>query len=128
MLEQLGAQVLKAARSGRGIVDLTALSLCQRDEPFRGFRGQCRIHREPAWTRTEHGYWRESLFLTVGQLVDVRVVRVRRRHDEQRVTIRRGFRNGLRSEQTARARTIVDDHLLSETIAQLLSRHAADDV
>jgi hypothetical protein len=71
---------------------------------------------------------REILDRVVRQLLHQRRVgRMRRvRRHEQRIAVGRGLRHDFRRDRAVRPRTIVDDHVLIQRIAQLLCRDARD--
>ena len=127
--ENFRRQMRRCANPAGAIVVLARLRLHLRDEVLQVRGGDLRrIHDQDLVGLGRHDDRREALFgIERHRLVDVRIERERRRNAHQQgVSVRRRTRHKAGCEIAARAGTRLDDHILSERLAQRRSEQARD--
>ena len=127
-LEQLHAEMQRAADAAGAILDIAGLGLGKRDEFLDRLGRQIRIDRERVWARCEQRDRRKRLQRVVGQLVERRVDRMRDGDDQQRVAVGRCFRHQLGADDAAGAGLVLDHELLAEPLAELRADDARQNV
>ena len=128
-IEKLGRHVTRAAGARRCVGNLVRPRLGERDQLLDGAHRQRRVDDEHLRHQARERDRREILERIVAGVGN------ERRHDrervgdrEQRVAVGRRFRDELRADEAARARPIVDDHLLTEPFAEPRRERADDEV
>ena len=127
-LEQLHAEMQRAADAAGAILDVAGLGFGERDEFLDRLGRQIRIDRERVRARCEQRDRRKRLQRVVGQLVERRIDRMRDGDDQQRVAVGRRLRHQLGADDAAGAGLVLDDELLAEPLAELRADDARQDV
>jgi hypothetical protein len=130
LLQQLAGDVTEraVARISRG--DLAGIGLRVVDKLLQRFRRKTVLGRDDD-RRFAHQHDRREVALRIVRhdLVDELVVRRRPgRREQERVAVRRGFRDGRAPDIAARAGPVVDDERLAECSAQVLDKPARHDI
>ena len=124
--EEGAGQMLRAAVSGRCVIDLARFRLRERDQFPDGFRRQRGMDHDDIRSAGDLRHRGIILQRIVRKfLVERRAHEVRVADGQQGITIGRRFRHLVRADGRTRARTIVDDHLLSERFRHFLRQDAA---
>ena len=127
-LEHLARDVRRRAAAAGSEVQLSRSCLGELDQLLQRARGQRRMNDDQKRRRHELADRRERLQRLVSR-IRVETGRNAERgggREEQRVAIRRRFRRGRGAYRAARARAVVDDHLLAQRRREMLGDGAAD--
>ena len=130
LIEQLAGQVKNRADAGRAIIaDRFWIGLGGVDEAAHRVGRHTWIDRHQNRGGSDHRNRRKIGNGVVGQLcVDARIDDVTGRHQQQRITVRRSFGDDFGAEHAACSAAIVDHDRLAQARAQLLTKHAGDNV
>ncbi len=121
--------MIRRSVSGRSEDELPGPGPRQRDQLPHRIRGQRRMQDDRAGERGDFRDGREIPGEVVPQLrIKARGDRVGNASQQQRVAVRRGFRDLLRADVAARAGAILDDHRLARPLAELLPDEARQHV
>ena len=124
-LQIFGREMRRARASRRGVVDLARALSRVGDQLLDVLHRQRRMRDENVRAIDHHAHRREVAFGVERQvLVRVRQDRVADRDREQRVSVRRGFRDDVTAHRAARSRAVLDDAGLAERVLEALRHHA----
>ena len=102
--------------------------LGQRDQFAQVFCGHRRMHHGDQRAARHQYHRREVIERIELQVVETRIDRVARRHQIEGVAIGRRLDAGLDAQRAARARAILDDHLLTQYLGEFLRQQARDKI
>ena len=123
--QEFGRQVRRRAVAGRRVGELIGARLGQRDQFLHRLHRQRRMHNEHAGCRCQQCDRREVAHdVEIEFRIKRRADRVRNRAEEQRVTVGRRLGDDLGADGAAGTRTVIDDQLLAESLAEFLAENA----
>src|SRR5450759_4705910 len=115
--------------SGRGVIELVRLLLCERDQLADGLNRQRRVHHEIEWIGRAVDD-RSEVYSWIVRRIAIKVcshVATRRVH-QQGESVGRALDHLSRSQRTASAGAVLDDHRLAERRLQALSDNAGQHI
>ena len=128
-IQQLTGKVADSTRPGTRIEHLARFGLCQRDEVFHIFHRQRRMHNDRGRNIDHQPQRREILDRVERQFFDQRRVNDKTRGNNRRsATIRRALSGDIGTDGAARARPVIEHHLLPEQLAHTPGEQPEDDV
>ena len=129
-LQQFAEQRQRRSRTGRRERNLARIVLGVFDQVGHRVHRQRRIDHQHQRVARHQRHHRQVLQRIVGELlIERRVDRERAaRREQQRVTVRRGLRDGRGRCRGAGARAVLHDEGLAEPLGELLRHQPADDI
>jgi hypothetical protein len=127
--KELDGHVWRRSRRRRGDVELAGIGFGESDQVGHRLRRERRVRFHDQRDAVDRRHRRNVVDKIVVEMFEQRGVdRVRRRGEEQRVTVRRRVHDRLGADIAAGAGPVLDHDRLTETIRQKLRGHARDNV